>query len=181
MDSRRLTLWRRAPEAVDEADPQVDVVRWSELLRSNVLALSALALVGIVAVARDPLPGGVPLSAVYLVVNGWFAIRATRRDLARLRRAVGFRHGVLVRIEEPEALWKRIAPLAAVFALCDVLWGVAAAGRLTLAYVLPLLAQAVITRRAVGRRERAGHDIYVTSTNVVAHPRAEPLGLAASP
>jgi hypothetical protein len=151
-------------------------MRYRALNSSGLRMWAVTSAIAVVALARHPLPDhGVPLAAVYLVVNGFLAVRSVARDRTQIRHAADFMRGYPVRVVEPAAHWSAVLPMIAVFVGWAYFVSAASSGRFLLAYSLPVFAEAFMTRQAIARRERAGVEVFVGGGRVYAHPRMEPL------
>jgi hypothetical protein len=174
----RLTQ-RRRRSSTPEVDPQVAVVRYSDVLRGMMRWCGLGVVIGVVAIATDPIPhGGIPVSAIWALVNAGYAFHHTRRDLRRVRSAGEFAPGLSLRVAEPGTPWDIYVVLVALFLGTAYFGSAASAGRYLLAFLAPNLVQAAVTFRAVARRERAGLDLYIHGGEVNAHLRSIPLGAA---
>jgi hypothetical protein len=101
-----LTRRRRRAGAPDVADPKVYFFRYPEILRAELFLCASAVIVGLVAMASDPIPsGGIPVSALYAIVNSVFALRYTRRDLRGVRAADDFAPDLSVGVAEPVRPW----------------------------------------------------------------------------
>jgi hypothetical protein len=157
------------------ADPTLAVIRYAHLSRVTIQMWGAGTALGVIAMATHPVPAHVPISAVYLVVNAGFAISHTGRDVGRIRQAADFARDTPVRVVEPRPVWSAAWPMATVIVASSYFAGPAGAGRFAVACCLPSLAQALMTRRAIVRRERKGVELFVGGDEVYVHPRSQPL------
>jgi hypothetical protein len=176
VNAARLAVWRRQAPVKADIDPTLVVIPYAALSRDTVELCGAATAVALVALARHPLPShGVPLAAVYLVVNAGYAFRGTSRDLGGIQLATRFVSGRPVRVTEPAPLWSGLWLFALLFVAWAYFVSTASAGRFLLASSLPGIAQALITHRAITRRERTGVELYLGGGQIYVHPRVEPL------
>jgi hypothetical protein len=175
VDLSGLSAWRRRRVAAEVADPQVVVFRYSEVLRGQLIFYGVAVLIGVAAMATAAVPHRIMLAEIYAVVNSGYAFKYTRRDLRRVRAAGDFAAGISVRVSEPGVAWDVYGLIAALFIGGAYFYGAAISGRYLVAFFAPDLVQAVITGRAVARRERAGLDLYIHGGRVDAHLRSLPL------